>query len=339
MINNTSVATVTTLKAPLEETLSFIHYYLNSGIDRMYLFFDDPDDPAISQIEHDERLTIYRCDEAHWSDFGISSESTIQDKQEKNATLAFQMAGKSGIEWLLHVDHDELIYGPGSLKGYFSTVPSEIEILRFPVMEAIPQQDAYTNAFAEISLFKVYDALPVSDDRFFTSPKNKAIQYEKAKWWYRRRKVADLLGSNHAKYHTGRIFLHGHQVGKSATRTSAKISSIKCHLPEPAEHSVPEMKVSERFYVLHYDCMGFESWKNKWTSRLTGASNFDTRQFSAYRNSILEDFKKHSDEGSLLDLYKNFYHLNSFEKFLLRSTGLLKKIRHNPALFKIDSTK
>lgn len=336
MNTDPAISTITTLKAPLEETLSFINYYLNSGIDRMYLFFDDPDDRAIAKIEHNDRLTIFRCDEAHWTELGISPDSKIQDKQEKNATLAFQMAGKSGVEWVLHVDHDELIYGPGSLKNYFRSVSENIEVIRFPVMEAMPQKQAYTNAFSEIHLFKVYDALSVSVDRFSTSKKDETLQHNKAKWWYRKRKIAQLLGSNHAKYHTGKNFLRGHQAGKTATRTSAQINSIKCHLPDPAKNTFPGMKVSQRFYVLHYDCMGFESWKNKWEMRLNGTANFDTRQFSAYRNSILKDFEMHSNEGSLLDLYKNFYHLNSYERLLLKSAGLLRKISHSPDLFKMD---
>lgn len=305
----------------------------------MYLFFDDPDDLAISQVEHYSRLTIFRCDKAHWSGFGISTDSKIQDKQEKNATLAFQMARDSGVDWLLHVDHDELLYGPQTIKHYFSSVADNVDVIRFPVMEATPQKQAYSNAFSEIRYFKVFDALSASMDQFSTREENRAAQYSSAKWWYRRRKAAQLLGSEHAKYHAGKNFLNGHQMGKSATRTSAGISSIKCHLPEPAESTSPGMKVSQRFYVLHYDCMGFESWKNKWNSRLTGAANFDTRQFSAYRNSILKDFKKHSNDGSLLNLYKNFYHLNNYEKVILRSTGLLRKIQHDPALFETNSVK
>jgi hypothetical protein len=37
---------VTTLQAPLHETLMFVNYHLNIGADHIYLFFDDPGDAA-----------------------------------------------------------------------------------------------------------------------------------------------------------------------------------------------------------------------------------------------------------------------------------------------------
>ena len=338
MSKQPAVATVTTLKASVKESLSFIYYYLNIGVDHMYLYFDDPNDDVISQIEHIDRLTIIRCSESYWQNVGISPKSQVQQKQQYNATETFNMARSAGIEWLIHVDHDELIYGSESIHDYFKSIPDTVDVVNFPVMEAMPQKLNYENAISEIRYFKVYDALPSTFKQFSVNEKNSKLQHENSKWWFRKRKIARLFHSRHAKYNDGKNFLHGHQVGKSASRTSATIKSIGCHLPIPIENSSPELMISQSFYVLHYDCMGFDSWKNKWSTRLSGTSNFDTQQFSAYRNSILDQFEKHSRSDTLTNLYNKFYHLNSYEKVILLLTGLLKNIHHDPMLFNEPSS-
>ena len=304
----------------------------------MYLYFDDPNDQAISQLEHLDRLTIIRCSESYWLKHGMSLQSLVQQKQQQNATNAFKMARSAGIKWLIHVDHDELIYGPKSLHDYFFSIPDSVDVINFPVMEAMPQKLNYKHAMSEIRYFKVFDALPSAFEQFSVLEFYKNQQRKNATWWHRKRRVARLFGSNHAKLNDGKYFLHGHQVGKSATNTSASIESIGCHLPLPKKHSTPVINVSQQFYVLHYDCMGFESWEIKWGNRLKGSANFDTNQFSSYRNSILNRFKNHLENETLKHLYKNFYYLNRYEKLVLQTTGLLRKIHHDPALFEAPSS-
>jgi len=38
----TKVALISTVKGPTNEILMFVHYHLNSGLDEIILFFDDP---------------------------------------------------------------------------------------------------------------------------------------------------------------------------------------------------------------------------------------------------------------------------------------------------------
>lgn len=57
------MCTVTTLMAPLNQTLSFVNYHLNIGIDHMFLFFDNPDDEAIDALKDYKRVTCFGCDD------------------------------------------------------------------------------------------------------------------------------------------------------------------------------------------------------------------------------------------------------------------------------------
>jgi len=67
-----SVATATTINAPVAQTRAFVGYHLRAGIDHMFLYFDDPRDPAISRLQTEDRVTCVRCDEEHWKSRGIA---------------------------------------------------------------------------------------------------------------------------------------------------------------------------------------------------------------------------------------------------------------------------
>jgi hypothetical protein len=149
-----SVATVTTINARVAQTRVFVGYHLRAGIDHMFLYFDDPRDPAIPHLRTDDRVTCVRCDEGHWLGRGVAPDAPIQTKQMSNATAAFRRARKAGIEWLVHLDGDELLHAPASLKALFEASPAQAEVVVFPTKEAVPQRRQYERPFRDITLFK-----------------------------------------------------------------------------------------------------------------------------------------------------------------------------------------
>lgn len=328
------ISTVTTLKAPLNVTLPFVGYHLNTGINHMYLFFDNPDDEAISFLRDHPRVTAFKCDQKHWKNVGLDIQSDVQTKQEANATLALQLAHQSGYEWLIHMDSDELIYGLNSVSDYFRQVPDHVDIVRFPVMEAAPQKLKYNDPFKDITYFKVYTALPEQTKSFRTDEDIKKSQRSSARSWHFKRRLAKYLGSKNA---AKRKFLHGHINGKSATRTSASVKSIACHLPIPEDGASLNLIVSQCFFVLHYDCMGFENWKNKWENRIFGNQYFTPEKLSRYRINMHEEIKDaFENEDKLIAYYRSLYHLSGYDKKLLKSLGLLREIDLSIELFELS---
>lgn len=331
MNSNSKISTVTTLKAPLEETLSFVHYHLNIGIDHMYLFFDDPEDEAIPYITELEKATVIPCNEEHWNKMGVNPGAEVQIKQEANATFAFHFARNSGFEWIIHMDSDELIYNNTSIKDYFRQISEEVDVIRFPVMEATPQKEEYKNAFKEINHFKVFTALPTQTKNFSTDQTEIKRQKLTARIWYNKKRLAKYLGSKSA---SKQKFLYGHEVGKSATRTSAAIRKISCHIPVPENNTDPRLIVSKSIFVLHYDCMGFKKWKSKWHNRIFGDQIFATQRFSSSRLKMREEIKDTiGNENKLLAFYLDMYHLSNYEFKLLKSLGLLRIINFEDQLF------
>ena len=115
-----SIATATTLRAPIGETLNFVHYYLNLGVDKIYLFFDDPSDPAVDFVDIFPHVTSVRCDIDHWNGKD-PRQMPIEERQHFNGLIALEMARKEGCQWLIHVDFDEFIYLKKPIKNFFST--------------------------------------------------------------------------------------------------------------------------------------------------------------------------------------------------------------------------
>jgi|GEM_PF-2111676 len=326
-------ATVTTLKATIRDSLSFVHYHLNSGIDHMYLFFDDPEDEAIPHLRDNKHLECFRCDKEYWNRQGINPDSPIQVKQKINATFAFKLARKAKFDWLIHLDSDELLFSDDHLKKSFYDISREIDVVRFPVLEAWPQEISYDHPFWQISLFKVHPGRHFKYKNFAIDPRHKKKHRKKVRSWNRRKRLYQLLRGNFNDI--GNNFLMGHTHGKAATRTTADIQQIGNHLPITREESKLNIKLSEKVFLLHFDCQGYEEWKAKWESRINGSAQFQTERFSRQRQKQMQLFEKalSENEEKLKILYNKIYNVSMLDKTLLRMVGLIKKIKLDEKLF------
>jgi len=149
-----NIVTVTTLRAPLHETIAFVNYHINSGIDHMILYFDAGDDPAIKLLEKCSRVTCIRCNGGYWQQYMRPRPSYIEERQVINANNALWLARKLGADWIIHIDSDELVYTEGNLGTVLSAMNEKVHAVRFEMREAVPEQLEYENVFKEVTLFK-----------------------------------------------------------------------------------------------------------------------------------------------------------------------------------------
>lgn len=87
------IASVTTLRAPLQETLRFVSYHRNTGVDRVILFFDDPADAAIEALRGWGGVTAIPCDDTHLASVGTSRDDALEDRIRANAMQAWDLLG------------------------------------------------------------------------------------------------------------------------------------------------------------------------------------------------------------------------------------------------------
>ena len=79
------------------------------------------------------------------------------------------MAFKDGIDWILHIDTDELVYPGGaaefSLQRVLMDVPADVNTLVFPNYESLPERDDVVSHFTEVRLSPPTMSRPSGPDR------------------------------------------------------------------------------------------------------------------------------------------------------------------------------
>ena len=300
------VGTVSTVRAKLTDMRAFVHYTLSTGIDRMYLFFDDPTDIAIEYFEEYENTVCVRCDAAHWR--GIHAGSLLGDRQVYNANLALQWAKRDGLEWLIHIDSDELLFMPHYHIDSSLYASEDCDVIIFPTYEAVPKKQYKTHFMAEIEWFK-------TEQSFI----------------FGARTLAQLLGCGRA-FRNG--YLKAHTQGKSAVRVDAAISSMGVHAPRPAPGKPLRSRISTNTYLLHFDCCTFDDWVTKWRSRCDGTATVNP--MTPERRQQMMDFISASESGEhsrLKALYSEQYSISPYEKLILRALGLLRRVKIDSGRF------
>lgn len=302
--NKLTLGLVTTIKATRQETMDFINYHNNIGIDYLYMFFDDPNDEVISHI-HFSNVICIRCDENHWRSIGCTSTHSIETRQTKNANLALQWMKEIGVDWVTHIDSDELIYTKRSLHKAISSLEESIDYLILPPKESVPTKLNYKLPYRQINLFKV---LPNEDQ------------------------LANVINNN--VLFEGEYF-RGHTSGKSFTKVSANISSLGIHCPIFSDTNNINSIILNDASVLHFDCYDPASWSNKWSLRISGKSiAADCRPNRLQQKKIYQESNISNDPDSLIEAYKKMYFIDPSNITELLNIGLLERIYINKKLFK-----
>ena len=166
-------------RPPISATHTFIRYHLGLGFNKIYFYFDDVNDLAEDvelmkslSTEYGSQVSVCCCNSAWFTSntFGNYGNFILTDlvaRQILAIKQALKEANEDGMNWLLHIDIDELLYfqprrfdtddfKPSSIKHWFSTIPAHIDQVRFTNHEAAPEklEVKHLDYFKAISLFK-----------------------------------------------------------------------------------------------------------------------------------------------------------------------------------------
>lgn len=82
--------------------------------------------------------------------------SSCQMKKVLFTAEGIILAKEDGIDWILHIDTDELVYPGGashySIQRLLADVPEDVDTLVFPNYESLPETDNVVSPFEEVSL-------------------------------------------------------------------------------------------------------------------------------------------------------------------------------------------
>lgn len=109
---------VSTVKAPLAQVARFIAFHLDLGANRIHIHLDEPDQALADRLSH-PKVRFTQCDDAYWRGKPTRARSTHQMRQVFNATRMYRI---TQLDWLAHIDVDELLMPPAPFPDLLAAV-------------------------------------------------------------------------------------------------------------------------------------------------------------------------------------------------------------------------
>eukprot|EP00903_Cladosiphon_okamuranus_P010339 g9782.t1 len=152
---------------------SFLLFHLSKGVQHIFLYADDDrgsNDVYIekvaetfdkSQVSVDVRNESQRERQQAtcrlWSQLGSFSAAEVPARQSLNAEDAMRRAGEMRLDWLLHLDIDELFFtSEPCIQPHFDHLNKlGVEQMTYANHEAVPLREDVGDYFREVSTFKV----------------------------------------------------------------------------------------------------------------------------------------------------------------------------------------
>ena len=297
----TRAAVVTLVKNAADVLSDWVAYHLAIGIVHCFVFFDEPEELDDSLYKHHPRgrLTLVACDaklradwlSAHGSELvSLAFEQAnrighgLNVRQELCAAHALASARERGdIDWLLHLDSDELFY-PGShgdAAAHFATLDAiGADTFAYVNHEAVCESRTGTaRPFRDLTLFKRnVDALPRTDavreaGRFWTDrcgPSGYFSYYDNGKG--AARVAANVWPTSPHEWAPGRAEMMSGTVGGQQRCRSCTNMTSRMELRHIGEHNLPlawELQgalchVPCDACVLHYPVWRWEVLWDRW---------------------------------------------------------------------------
>jgi hypothetical protein len=273
----------------------------HAGVDQIFLFFDDPQDPALEVLDGvSPRVTSVRCDAAFWRAQRVKRPAIIEHRQLVNANLGLAWARQYRFDWIIHIDSDELLLADVDLRDILSAEKSAV--VRFPMKEAVAEREAYPSRF-HTTLFR--EPLPPA-------------------------RIASLSSEDRASVLFEGEYFRGHTASKAAIRVSSAVQSVGIH--GPAKPRLAERQSGE-ITLLHYDCIGLEDWKRKWERRLDGSGTADGMRPGRLRQ--LELFKHaYGKPAQERELYARLHMASVSQRDRLVGLGVMSVIDRVPGVLR-----
>jgi hypothetical protein len=226
-----------TLKAPVAQVLAFAAWYLDLGAARVWLHFDDPEDPAATLLEGHERLQVIRCHEGYWEKVAGRRPDTHQQRQVRNVTRVLR---RTGLPWVAHFDVDEFLLAARPIPEILAGLPPDRLILRAEPWEALGDPRLPDDIFTA-RLFR--QALP---------PGREALAHA-------------LYGDKGALLERGML---SHTVGKCFFRSGIPGMTGRIHGARLNGEPVPGGPFHPDLALLHFHAQDREAWLSRLPYRL-----------------------------------------------------------------------
>lgn len=218
-----TVAIVATVRDPGPTFRTWIAYHLQV-VDRLYIFLDKPGTGDEQLIPDHPRVVAVAGEQRS----ALSGPNGVMQRQAANASRALALCARDGIDWLLHIDADELIWAPEkSFKAFLADLDPEVSLAVFANHELVNRFEDAGDFFREMHLFK-----------------RNGHEFPQGHWMHAR------------KYEFFRLY----QNGKAAVRVAMHNQPDGVHL---FNVKGGRMHVETGASVLHYPVATYRDWLKK----------------------------------------------------------------------------
>ncbi|WP_050930499.1 glycosyltransferase family 2 protein [Aestuariivita boseongensis] len=135
---------VSTIKAPVRDTLRFAAYHLSQGAHRIYIYLDDANEAAFVALNDHPQITPILTDDTWWEKRGRRPVKH-QVRQSRNATHCYRRLAK--VDWLIHMDADEFLVTTHSIDEILGGLSDNTQCARIRPMEQLSGDPTLFKAF------------------------------------------------------------------------------------------------------------------------------------------------------------------------------------------------
>ena len=139
----------------------WLRYHRSLGIEHVYVHVEGSPDllPLLHSDEFTTFVTVVATDQDNKSDSPRHRESNyfgLMERQERHVLRSTQLAKQRGLDWLFHIDDDELLHFAVPMKTLIGSAPPGTTCLTLINAEAMPTAEAATCVFEEIDAFTLH---------------------------------------------------------------------------------------------------------------------------------------------------------------------------------------
>lgn len=262
----------------------FLSWHLDQGADKIVLYLDDPDDPALPRLKAEPRIDARPCTPAFWSDLGLSADARFTRRQRAVLSQAYAELTEG---WLLVLDADELMWTRDKcISDALATLPDDAQSLRVLSAEQITLPDGSEG---------------------FRSPIERAS--------------VDRIYGDDASLLRARFGLAYHPEGKSFHRAGQQGLNMKLHWAQDADGNKtpgPVWTASDRAHLLHYAAPDYDRWRAKVAWR-SGAHGFA----QPVKDRVAAIAESDDPEAGYRALYQTLHALTEAQALGLEAEGAL----------------
>lgn len=125
---------VSMVRGSTGDILRFAAHHLDLGLDRMYIYLDEPNPDAFEALRQHPAISVQSCDDAYWRARKRNRPEKHQLRQTLHATYTYR---NTDLDWLSHIDLDEFLWPSDPIPDLLRAISPGIPAVRMRPIEAI----------------------------------------------------------------------------------------------------------------------------------------------------------------------------------------------------------